>query len=188
MTLWAVVCSVCGALGPVVPSRDALAAVNRAHGYELVSVRGIEGWWCPTCRAVRAACSPPATRAECENGPRPCTRFFCKYHLAADVSRKAKKDFVLPETCALDVVDNHDEGMTLREIGALLGMTREGTRYLEVNVKERVRELGLEIDLPEHHEHWTDRRPGCDSEGFADLSRALDKAIKKHGLEYRRKR
>jgi hypothetical protein len=57
---------------------------------------------------------------------------LCRYHLAFDVSRKASADFELEDTCALDIVDQHPEGMTLRELGAKLGMTREGAREIEV--------------------------------------------------------
>jgi hypothetical protein len=42
---------------------------------------------------------------------------FCRYSLVWDVSRKARKAFEMPETCALDVVDRHPEGMTLSAVG-----------------------------------------------------------------------
>ena len=81
----------------------------------------------------------PATRAECANGERPCPFVSCKHHLYLDVSAKTgaiKLNFPdlevweMSETCALDVADRG--GTTLEEVGAIMNLTRERIRQVEV--------------------------------------------------------
>lgn len=81
----------------------------------------------------------PRTRAECENGERPCPFVSCQHHLYLDVSAKTgaiKLNFPdlevweLNETCALDVADRG--GTTLEEVGAIMNLTRERIRQVEV--------------------------------------------------------
>jgi hypothetical protein len=85
----------------------------------------------------------PKTRGECQGGERPCPRISCEHHMLwALISDKAphrffkKTDdeivdiiFSLKETCVLDVADRG--GVTLDEIGQILGITRERTRQIE---------------------------------------------------------
>jgi hypothetical protein len=136
---WAVQCCVCGAIGPIARKRETTAAPARRSGFELRKLGTITGWLCEHCCEVRDSMSPPATRGECELGARPCTRVLCRYHLVYDISRKAKKDFVVPLTCALDFARDNPEGATLKEIGKLLGCTREGIRYLELSAKAKIK-------------------------------------------------
>lgn len=138
---WAVQCCVCGAVGPVAREREKTARPAIRQGFELRQMGTISGWLCETCCTVRDAMTPPPTRGDCELGTRPCVRFFCRYNLVFDISRKAKKDFTLIETCALDFVRNHPEGATLKEVGALAGMTREGARYVELAAKAKIRAI-----------------------------------------------
>lgn len=81
----------------------------------------------------------PKTRAECANGERPCPFVSCKHHLFLDVSAKTgaiKLNFPdlevweMNETCALDIADRG--GTTLEEVGAIMNLTRERIRQVEV--------------------------------------------------------
>jgi len=81
----------------------------------------------------------PRTRDECANGMRPCPFVSCKHHLYLDVSAKTgaiKLNFPdlevwdMTETCALDVADRG--GTTLEEVGAIMNLTRERIRQVEV--------------------------------------------------------
>jgi hypothetical protein len=81
----------------------------------------------------------PRTRAECVEGERPCPFVSCKHHLYLDVSARTgaiKLNFPdlevweMTETCALDVADRG--GTTLEEVGAIMNLTRERIRQVEV--------------------------------------------------------
>ena len=81
----------------------------------------------------------PKVRAECASGERPCPFVSCKHHLYLDVSAKTgaiKLNFPdlevweMTETCALDVSDRG--GTTLEEVGAIMNLTRERIRQVEV--------------------------------------------------------
>ena len=81
----------------------------------------------------------PKTRAECSSGERPCPFVSCKHHLYLDVSAKTgaiKLNFPdlevweMTETCALDVADKG--GTTVEEVGAIMNLTRERIRQVEV--------------------------------------------------------
>ena len=83
--------------------------------------------------------SLPTTRGECMAAGRPCPYISCKHHLYLDVSPRTgsiKLNFPdlepweMPESCALDVADLG--GVTLEVVGALLNVTRERIRQLEV--------------------------------------------------------
>jgi hypothetical protein len=81
----------------------------------------------------------PKTRSECAGGERPCPFVSCKHHLFLDVSARTgaiKLNFPdlevweMSETCALDVADRG--GTTLEEVGAIMNLTRERIRQVEV--------------------------------------------------------
>jgi hypothetical protein len=81
----------------------------------------------------------PRTRADCATMPRPCPYVSCKYHLFIDVSARTgaiKLNFPdlevwdMTESCALDVADRG--GTTLEDVGAIMNLTRERIRQLEV--------------------------------------------------------
>jgi len=81
----------------------------------------------------------PTSRADCVNGERPCAFVACKHHLYLDVSARTgaiKLNFPdlevweMNETCALDVADRG--GTTLEEVGAIMNLTRERIRQVEV--------------------------------------------------------
>ena len=81
----------------------------------------------------------PKQRGECGEGERPCPFVSCKHHLYLDVSARTgaiKLNFPdlevweMTETCALDVADKG--GTTLEEVGAIMNLTRERIRQVEV--------------------------------------------------------
>jgi len=85
------------------------------------------------------AVDKPVTRADCGAGERPCPFVSCKHHLYLDVSARTgaiKLNFPdlevweMVETCALDVSDRG--GTTLEEVGAIMNLTRERIRQVEV--------------------------------------------------------
>lgn len=90
----------------------------------------------------------PRTRAECAGGPRPCPFISCKHHLYVDVSPRTgaiKLNFPdlevweLSESCALDVADRG--GTTLEDVGAIMNLTRERIRQVEVKALAKLEAL-----------------------------------------------
>jgi hypothetical protein len=89
------------------------------------------------------------TRAECKDGPRPCKRILCRYHLW--MSHQCKKGalkhypgtiYDMEDTCALDVADRGPTG--LREIAALMGMTYQRVQQIEQEARSKVQWQSLE--------------------------------------------
>jgi hypothetical protein len=90
----------------------------------------------------------PRTRAECLGGDRPCPYVSCKHHLYLDVSPRTgaiKLNFPdlevweMNETCALDVADRG--GTTLEDVGAIMNLTRERIRQVEVRALAKLEAL-----------------------------------------------
>jgi hypothetical protein len=90
----------------------------------------------------------PRTREECLDGPRPCPFVSCKHHLYIDVSPKTgaiKLNFPdlevwdMGESCALDVADRG--GTTLEDVGAIMNLTRERIRQVEVKALAKLEAL-----------------------------------------------
>jgi hypothetical protein len=90
----------------------------------------------------------PKTRAECHEGMRPCPFVSCKYHLYLDVQPRTgaiKLNFPdlevedMHESCSLDIADRG--GTTLEEVGAIMNLTRERIRQLEVRAMAKVKAL-----------------------------------------------
>jgi hypothetical protein len=88
----------------------------------------------------------PRLRSECQNMPRPCPFVSCGHHLYLDVNPQSgaiKLNFPhlevweMAETCALDVADRG--GITLEEVGAILNLTRERIRQVEVRGLTKIR-------------------------------------------------
>ncbi len=87
----------------------------------------------------------PQTRAECVQGPRPCPHVTCRHHLYLDVSPRTgaiKLNFPDLEvwemaiSCALDVAD--EGGATLEDVGAIMNVTRERIRQMEIKALTRL--------------------------------------------------
>jgi hypothetical protein len=141
----------------------------------------------------------PTKRDHCAQGARPCPFVSCKHHLYLDVSARTgaiKLNFPdlevweMTESCGLDVADRG--GTTLEEVGAIMNLTRERIRQVEVRglaKLEALREMAALRDfvdegpvgkrrLPilaqraEHEEEDEDDDLGFDAAEFA--SAALD--------------
>ena len=93
----------------------------------------------------------PHTRAECMAMPRPCPFVSCEHHLYLDVnpdSGAIKLNFPhlevweMAETCSLDVADRG--GITLEDVGAILNLTRERIRQVEVRGLVKIRTKNAE--------------------------------------------
>ena len=133
----------------------------------------------------------PATRADCLVMERPCPFVSCHHHLFLDVSENTgaiKVNFPdlevdqLAETCSLDIADRG--GATLEEVGALMNMTRERVRQVEVATFEFLRSLHATEELARAHgigtggDHTTQlsswdatlETPGLDEVKAEDLS------------------
>lgn len=87
----------------------------------------------------------PESRAECIQGPRPCPHVSCRHHLYLDVSPRTgaiKLNFPDLEvwemaiSCALDVAD--EGGATLEDVGAIMNVTRERIRQMEIKALSRL--------------------------------------------------
>jgi len=101
-----------------------------------------------------AAYERPKTRAECQNGLRPCLFVACKHHLYLDVNPETgsikvnfpdKEPWELEDTCALDVAERG--GITLEEVGEILNLTRERVRQVEVAGLQRLKDESAKHEL-----------------------------------------
>ena len=90
----------------------------------------------------------PRERVECAGGIRPCPFVSCQHHLYIDVSPRTgaiKLNFPdmevweMGESCALDVADRG--GTTLEDVGAIMNLTRERIRQVEVKALARLEAL-----------------------------------------------
>jgi hypothetical protein len=98
----------------------------------------------------------PGSRHECSQMQRPCPFVSCSHHLYLDVNPETgaiKLNFPhlevweMAETCSLDVADRG--GITLEEVGAILNLTRERIRQVEVRGLSKIKEhTGDELGLP----------------------------------------
>jgi hypothetical protein len=99
----------------------------------------------------------PMAREDCADGPRPCPFVSCKYHLYIDVSPRTgaiKLNFPdlevwdMGESCALDVADRG--GTTLEDVGAIMNLTRERIRQVEVKALAKLEALRDMMALREY--------------------------------------
>ncbi len=90
----------------------------------------------------------PTARSQCLGTERPCPYVSCKHHLYLDVSPRTgaiKLNFPdlevweMKETCALDVADRG--GTTLEDVGAIMNLTRERIRQVEVRALAKLEAL-----------------------------------------------
>lgn len=94
----------------------------------------------------------PQTRGACVDGPRPCPWVSCEYHLYLDVHpRTGSIKLNFPElepheighSCALDIAD--DGGLTLEDVGAVMNITRERVRQLEISGLRRIEVIARKL-------------------------------------------
>lgn len=96
----------------------------------------------------------PKTRGDCDQVQRPCPFVSCRFHLYLDTTRAGNVKLNFPdlepdelrESCCLDVADRGGE--TLEEVGALLNITRERLRQVEVMALERLVDPGRRLIDP----------------------------------------
>ena len=90
----------------------------------------------------------PKARQQCAHGVRPCPYVSCKHHLYVDVSPRTgaiKLNFPdlevweMGDSCALDVADRG--GTTLEDVGAIMNLTRERIRQVEVKALAKLEAL-----------------------------------------------
>jgi hypothetical protein len=90
----------------------------------------------------------PRVRVACAGGARPCPYVSCKHHLYVDVSPRTgaiKLNFPdlevweMGDSCALDVADRG--GTTLEDVGAIMNLTRERIRQVEVKALAKLEAL-----------------------------------------------
>lgn len=80
----------------------------------------------------------PETRGDCVLGVRPCPYVSCAHHLYLDVNRNGSLTLNFPdlepdqmgESCSLDIAEQG--GVTLEDVGALMNLTRERIRQIEI--------------------------------------------------------
>ena len=117
--------------------------------------------------AVRLSILQPQTRADCADGPRPCSWVRCVHHtlierpLHGEERRQHSARWLpgvrlhpaartatslsdalsrLPASCVLDVVDAAPDGLDLRQIGELLGVSGEAIRLVERRALHKMRD------------------------------------------------
>lgn len=92
----------------------------------------------------------PTTRAECPES-RPCPWVGCRYHLYLDVNPKTgalrlrfpdRDPLEMAESCALDVAERsaRQGGLTLKEVGRALNLTKERIRQIQVEALDNMGE------------------------------------------------
>ena len=102
----------------------------------------------------------PKTRGDCLHGAhaqRPCVFAGCRHHLYLDVNEETgsiKTNFPdldideIPETCALDIADRG--GITLKEVGEIMNLTRERIRQIETRGLNRLASLSEMASLSDY--------------------------------------
>ena len=103
--------------------------------------------------AVHAQHDRPRTRADCENGPRPCPWVGCRHHLYLEVKESGTITLTWPDrdpwelehSCSLDLADQ-EHGVTLEKVGEILNLTRERIRQLEARAVKILEHFARRLD------------------------------------------
>jgi hypothetical protein len=132
----------------------------------------------------------PRAREECLDGPRPCPFVSCKHHLFIDVSPRTgaiKLNFPdlevwdMGESCALDVADRG--GTTLEDVGAIMNLTRERIRQVEVKALARLEALRDMMALREYVDEGPVGKRRLPQLSKADLAGADEESEDVEGAE-----
>lgn len=113
----------------------------------------------------------PKTRRDCECVPRPCPYVGCRYNTYLEVLPSGNIKYLRPDvdpfevpaatSCSLDVAERG--GLTLDEVGDVIGVVRERIRQIEQDVYEKIarkpsmaplRELLVEALTQKHAGTW----------------------------------
>jgi hypothetical protein len=103
--------------------------------------------------------SRPRVRGECEEDARPCPFVGCRYHLYLDVLSSGNIKLNHPglepsdmmPSCSLDVVDQNNGGLTLEDVAAIMNLTRERVRQIELVALKKIAD-GVEQFKPAEEE------------------------------------
>lgn len=102
----------------------------------------------------------PKTRRDCKGFARPCPFVSCHHHLYVDVSPRTGaiklnypdlEVWELSESCSLDIADHG--GTTLEDVGAIMNLTRERVRQVELKVLAKLEALKGMDTLRQYVEH-----------------------------------
>ena len=89
----------------------------------------------------------PRTRGDCATVPRPCPYVGCHHNLWSEVCIRGRyvPPWEMPPdcSCALDVADMG--GLTMEEVGTVLGVTRERVRQIELKLRRQLRRWALRM-------------------------------------------
>ena len=130
-------------------------------------VGGTNGAWIHYDQGTASARMGPAESlgyARALQSCRPCIHVSCRHNLYLDVNDSTgsiklnfpdREVWELPETCALDVADRG--GITLEEVGEIMGLTRERIRQLETRGLAKLKALDQIAALQDYLEE--DPRP-----------------------------
>jgi hypothetical protein len=128
----------------------------------------------------------PLQRADCSKGLRPCPYVSCQHHLYIDVSPRTgaiKLNFPdlevweMGESCALDVADRG--GTTLEDVGAIMNLTRERIRQVEVKALaklEAMRDMEALREFVDEGPVGKRRLPRLAKQAYLDFEKEADTA------------
>jgi hypothetical protein len=103
----------------------------------------------------------PKNRSDCLRMERPCLYVSCRHHLYLDVNPETgsvklnfpdKEVWELDDSCALDVADRG--GITLEDVGAIMNLTRERIRQVEVRGLEKLKSVPEEMGGLDAYLDW----------------------------------
>lgn len=94
--------------------------------------------------------TPPATRAGCIDGERPCRAVSCRHHLARDIVESGRATLrwadvdEMPATCVLDVADS-GKGRAAEDVGYLMNVSRQHVLQIEAEAVAHFRAHWVEL-------------------------------------------
>lgn len=134
---------------------------------ELAEVEALRPRTRGDCHKVRLALVADLPEGDPFKVHRPCPFISCRYHLHADVAPNGVVTVLSTEetpldiahTCALDVVDEHPDGVSREEIAVITRTSEERTRIVDRRLERALRESGVLEAWRGHEAAWTDPSP-----------------------------